>query len=110
MHIHRILLVSAAALLAGCASNRTQGESPVCEVHHARMSKTTVPIHYGLLSIGDHDSARDAVSTNAFPHAKEWVGGGCLVPMFPSRRAVIYTCAVCKIARQQWEHDYDTKQ
>jgi hypothetical protein len=110
MRIHRIVFfVSAAALLVGCASNRTRVESGVCEVHHARMSKTTVPIFYGLPGISQRDTARYPASANSFPYADESVGGGCMVPLFASRRAVIYTCDACKAARQQWEHDYDTK-
>jgi hypothetical protein len=110
MHIQRIvLLLSVASLLVGCRSNRTRGESRVCEVHHARMSKTTVPLQYGLPAFDARDIARYPASTNAFPHAEEWVGGGCIRPLFPYHRAVIYTCDACKTARQQWEHDYDTK-
>ena len=103
------ILFSAGLLLVGCASNWTRGQSRICEVHYTRMSKTTVPIHYGLPAFDERDVARHTESTNAFPHAEKSVGGGCIVPLFPSRRAVIYTCDACKIARQQWEHDYDTK-
>jgi len=110
MHIQRItVLLSAGLLLVGCASNRTRGESTVCEVHHARMSKTTVPIEYGLLSFGERGRARYSASTNGFPHADEWVPGGCIERLFAPHRAVIYTCGACKTARQRWEYDYDTK-
>src|SRR4051794_27189766 len=62
-----------------------------------------------LPGFGPRELARYPASTNAFPHAKEWVGGGCIRPIFASHRAVIYTCDACTTARQQWEDDYDTK-
>jgi hypothetical protein len=73
------------------------------------MTKTTVPLYYGLPAISQRDIARYPASTNSFPHAKEYASGGCIRPFFRSRRALIYTCDSCKTARQQWEHDYDSK-
>ena len=110
MHIQRMaLLFSVGLLLVGCASNHTRHQSGICEVHNTRMPKTTVPIHYGFSPCDERDLARYSASKTAFPHAEESVGGGCIVPLFASRRAVIYTCDSCKTARQQWEHDYDAK-
>src|SRR5438309_4950499 len=94
-------------LLAGCSTSWTHGESPVCEMHHTRMSKTRVPIEYGLIGFDERGRARFAASTNAFPHAEDWVRGGCIERLFAPHRAVIYTCDACMTARQHWEHDYE---
>src|SRR5690349_2357546 len=110
MFISRVMVLGSLGLLfVGCASNRTRGESDVCGVHHSRMSKTSVPIRYGRLATSEREDACYIVSAKEFPNAKEWIGGGCMVPMFPSRQAVIYTCQACKTARQKWEHDYDAR-
>src|SRR2546430_69928 len=93
MSLQRIfILFSALLLVAGCASNFTHGESDVCEIHHSQMGKTRVPIHYGLIRPGERARARYAASTNAFPHARDWLAGGCVVSSSSPRRAVIYTC------------------
>ena len=99
--------LGAALLLTGCATDTTLTQSAICEVHHTQMTKSTVPIYYGLIQPDERARARYAASTNAFPHALERVGGGCVVETH--KRAVIYTCATCKTVRQHWEHDYDTK-
>ena len=110
MFITRVVFLGSVGLLfIGCASNRTRGQSDVCEVHHARMSKTSVPILYGKLAPSERENASYYTAITNFPHAKQWIGGGCMIPMFPSHRAVIYSCEACKAARQQWEHDYDTR-
>jgi len=105
---HIVILILGALLLAGCATNLTRGESRICEVHHTRMSKTTVPVQYGLIHFSERSIARFHAKTNAFPHADYWIPGGCLGPgPFLGRRAVIYTCDNCKTARKQWEYEYD---
>jgi hypothetical protein len=76
MHFQRFaVFLCAGFLLTGCASR-------ICEVHHERMSRTRVPVYYGLFRPNDLGRAREAASTNAFPHAEDWVGGGCVVPLF----------------------------
>jgi len=110
MHSRRfVILIATGALLAGCARNLTRGESNLCEVHHTHMSKTKVPIGYGLMAQDEQSRARYTASTNAFPHAEESVGGGCMVPLFAAHRALIYSCPSCQTAREQWEREYDTK-
>lgn len=102
-------LILMGALGVGCASDRTRGESSVCEIHHARMTKTNVPI-LGSPAIGQRDLARYTAAAKAFPHADEWAGGSCIGPSVHPSRAIIYTCSACKAARQQWEQHYDAKQ
>lgn len=110
-HIVRVQIafrfLGAAFLLTGCATDYTRAQSGVCEVHHSKMTKSTVPIHYGLFRPDERAGARNAASANAFPHAVEWVGGGCVVGS--SKKAVIYTCAECESARQEWEARYDKR-
>ncbi len=69
--------------------NYTWGVSSVCEVHHMEMTKTNVPIRYGLMGHSDWGLALQAASTNSFPHAVDQVLGGCIVGGDSPRQAVI---------------------
>ena len=99
--------LSSLLLLAGCASPRedyTAGQGDTCAVHGLRMTKTVVPIAYGLIVLDKTNRARWAASTNAFPNAQDWVAGGCCPG--PARKALIYTCPECKKLRARWEANY----
>src|SRR4051812_37215675 len=88
-------------LFSACrVKDYTNGKSNLCEVHHVPMIKTNVPIVYGLLRFDDWGNALMAARTN-FPHADNWVGGGCIVSM--PKEATIYLCPECLAARQKWE-------
>lgn len=102
-------LILMGSLGVGCVSDRTRGESSVCEIHHAPMTKTKVPI-LGPPAIGQRDLARYTAAANAFPHADEWAGGTCIGSSTDPSRAIIYTCNACKAARQQWERYYDLEE
>jgi hypothetical protein len=74
----QILLLLLLFAANGCdrtTEDQTKGASAVCEVHHSRMVKTKVPVVYGLIPLTDHSRARQAASTNTFPHAQEFVVG-----------------------------------
>ena len=105
--------LAAIVCLAGCASPRpldeTQGQSQICEVHHVQMIKVSVPIHYGLPAYGEREAARRAASTNSFPHARDWVGGGCVVTRHSPRDAIVFVCAECQRGWREWEAAYDSK-
>jgi hypothetical protein len=94
----------------GCATRRlhyTKGETDLCEVHHQKMSRSVVPVHYGLMKITPRDAALDSASTNAFPHAEDFVNPGCMVR--GQREALVYTCPECVEARHKWEANYDSR-
>ena len=102
------LLLSIVLATSGCdckTEDQTKGASAVCEVHHTRMAKTKVPIEYGLIRLNEYGRARQAASTNSFPHAQECVLGGCIVGT--TKEAVIYVCSDCQKALQQWEASRD---
>jgi hypothetical protein len=108
-----VILVAVAALssIPGCATRRldyTKGETSVCEVHHQKMTKTVVPVHYGLMTVTPRDGALNSASTNAFPHAEDFVNPECMVRS--QREALVYTCLECVRARRQWEANYDSRQ
>ena len=111
MKVYRLVLTSfCAALITGCATRSedlTAGESGVCELHGAQMSKIVVPIEYGLIRPNQTSLARLTASTNSFPHAETRVGGGCVVRPGSPHRAVIFACAQCKKARTRWEQAHD---
>lgn len=101
-----ICLLAIAPLFLGCVSDRTRGKSQVCEVHKVRMAKTTVPIRYGLPPLESKE--RIILMFKTFPHAEESVNGGCV--RTSASRAVVFTCDVCKVARQKWADEMKDKQ
>jgi len=111
MKVYRLVLASfCAALITGCATRSedlTAGKPCICEVHGTQMSKIVVPIQYGLIRPDQTTLARFTASTNSFPHAETWVGGGCVVTTGSPHRAVIFACAQCKKARTRWEESHD---
>ena len=91
--------------LVGCHSrteDHTRGVSDICELHHSQMTKTNVPIQYGMIGYSQWALAFKAASTNSFPHAEDQVMGGCMVGSDSPRQAVIYVCAQCLRAQEQW--------
>ena len=66
------------------------------------MSKTNVPLQYGLIRFSAWGMALQSASTNSFPHAEDEVLAGCIVGADSPTQAVIYVCAQCQHAQQQW--------
>ena len=66
-------------ILTGCKTqDYTDGKPAICEVHHVQMRRTIVPIGYGLIMPDDKARMRYAASTNSFPNAQTFVGGGAV--------------------------------
>jgi hypothetical protein len=84
----------------------TKGASPTCELHSGEMTRTNVPIVYGLVRLNDYGRARQVASTNTFPHADDCVLGGCIVDT--PTQAVIYVCSDCQKALQKWEKERES--
>ena len=63
-----------------------------------------VAVYYGLIRPDQKALARYMAGTNSFPHAENWIGGGCVVTQ---HHANIFACADCKKARARWEEDHD---
>jgi len=87
----------------------TVGQSPICEIHHIQMQRTSVRVAYGLPGASTLAAARYETSMKAFPHAETSVGGGCVVaPGISATNAFIFTCLECKKAASKWDsqHDY----
>ena len=96
-----VLLMSSAV---GCDKQRadfTTGMPNTCEIHHTQMFETNVPMDYGLIRPDEYGQARQAASTNSFPHAQACVLGGCILGT--ATQAVIYVCPDCQKALQKWE-------
>jgi hypothetical protein len=94
-------------IAAGCArytSDHTRGQPPVCELHRAQMTKTNVPIAYGLIRLNAWGKALEAARTDTFPHAADELLGGCIVD--DTTNAIIYVCPVCLTARSRWELEH----
>jgi hypothetical protein len=108
-----VLAAIAVAFLAGCATpplDNTRDQSPECEVHHVGMAKMSVPISYGLPAYSKRTLARFKASTNSFPHADDWVGGGCVVTRHSPKEAIVFVCPDCQRAAQEWEIKYGAEQ
>jgi hypothetical protein len=72
---------------------RPSGDVAICEVHHVKMERQTVPIHYGLWNYPDGYLEAKAIY---FPHGWEYVNGGCFVQK--QKEMQIYVCPQCKKA------------
>ncbi len=79
----------------------TRGVSAVCEIHRTPMTKTTVPIEYGLFRPTKWSEVLIAASANNFPHAEKFVLGGCIEET--PTQAIVYSCKQCQTARSEWE-------
>lgn len=100
-----LLLVAVLVLVVRCHPNvedRTRGVSENCEVHHSRMIKTNVPILYGLRVFTEWGKTLQSASSNNFPHAEEYILGGCEVGSYSPRQAIVYVCTNCLQVQQQW--------
>jgi len=88
------------------APDYTVGESALCEVHHIKMTRAEVPISYGLPFVDANALARYAASTNAFPHARKYVLGGCCVSPDSPTNVIVYICPECRKAANEWEANH----
>src|SRR6266700_2513515 len=82
-------------LLCGCSSMRPSSDGATCEVHHVKMERQTVPIHYGLMGYPEGYLEAKAIY---FPHGWEYVNGGCLVRK--QKEMQIDVCPQCKKANE----------
>ena len=88
----------------------TEGESDICSVHHIQMQRTSVPIGYGLFIEDKVAQSRYEASKTAFPNAKTWVAGGCVViEGYSPTNAFVYICPKCKIAALSWDSKHDNR-
>jgi hypothetical protein len=65
-----------------------------------QMTKTNVPIVYGLFAFNAWGSALESASTTNFPNAEEVVNAGCIVGKV--KQATVYVCTECQLARKRW--------
>ena len=97
------LLVGFAALcfsmiLSGADKPTKDG---ICEVHGTQMTKTNVPIYYGLLMPNTNMPPYEVVQKR-FPHAQDFVEGGCIVFRGQPKTSTIDSCVRCREAKNQW--------
>jgi hypothetical protein len=101
-----VAAVAASSPLSSAEADRLATEAlhaqdtGVCNIHHIRMQKKTVPIHWGLVVIEEpHYSAQ----LSQFPHAREYVNGGCEYDAKENKaKHWRYVCPACKRAEWQW--------
>lgn len=100
----RSTLASALLFVLGCDNHTvdyTNGVPAVCSLHGTQMTKTNVPVEYGLIRPNDWGKARLAAGSNSFPNAAACVLAGCIVES--PTQALIYVCSPCSQAQQKWE-------
>ena len=73
----------------------------ICNIHHLKMQKERVPVHYGLLVFEDPYYLAQLCY---FPNAREYVNGGCVLPStdVDKERRSRFVCPECKQARRKW--------
>ncbi len=76
-------------------------ETGICNLHHVKMLKKRVPVHYGLLVF---DDPYYLAELGYFPNAREYVNGGCDIPSLDitKERSWRFVCPVCKRAQREW--------
>lgn len=80
----------------------------VCEVHHIPMEFKAVPVAYGLMR-PNPDDPDDATEHRLFPHAREYVPGGCIVMADWPKTERIYVCRECQQAAAGWRAELQRK-
>jgi hypothetical protein len=72
----------------------------VCNLHHVKMQKKRVPVHYGLLVFDDPYYLAELCY---FPNAREYVNGGCDIPSLDigKERGWRFVCPACKRVQRQ---------
>jgi hypothetical protein len=68
------------------------------------MTKTNVPILYGLIRLNTWAQGLESARTSAFPHAVDEILGGCIVDN--PTNATVYICPACLSARSKWEAEH----
>ena len=73
----------------------------ICNLHHVKMERKRVPVHYGLLVFDDPYYLAELCY---FPNARDYVNGGCVLPSLDiaKEREWRYVCPGCKRAQKQW--------
>jgi len=107
-----LLLLAAVSLLASCGTkvpDYTVGKSATCKVHRTEMTRTAVPIQYGMPPWNEKIKARDAASERGFPNARDRVEGGCVVERRNPRQAMIFVCPDCQRQAQMWDLKHKNK-
>ena len=112
-HYLTILVLPALLSMIGCAgAARKSGVSPqpadttppsICEVHHVAMQTKSVPIYYGLPFLLDYDLEMMKAARISFPHALDYIEGGCDVSDENPTSAEVYWCPVCRAEKEKWK-------
>jgi hypothetical protein len=71
----------------------------LCAVHHHELTRTIVPINYGLIPGVAMDNFREVERTH-FPNSITQIEGGCLV--MDVKQAIVLQCDACLKARAKY--------
>jgi hypothetical protein len=70
------------------------------------MTEKVLPLSYGLppvtVPIAGVSSPRKDPDRLSFPHAQDVALGGCIMPLFPAKKARVYECSICRENRIKW--------
>jgi hypothetical protein len=107
-----ILSTSGLILIVGCAStprttwrtDYTKNKSNICEVHTREMREVRVPIYYGTPDFWNEKwKAEQEAIVASFPHAHEWLAGGCVRWFDSPKKATLFVCSACQNAEKKWK-------
>jgi hypothetical protein len=111
IHIRSISSTVAVALMCvGCATrpmDLTENASGACEVHGDTMTRRSVRIVFGSLNPNERNRATMEAFRHSFPHAQDWITGGCCSGVGYPKRAFVFVCTECQRAKHKWQIEYD---
>jgi len=115
MQRHVIAVITIFAATVGLASERAVSsaeadrlaraairaqETGICNVHHIRMQKKSVSIHWGLVTF---EEPYYSAELRGFPNAREYVNGGCEFDEREDKKPHWrYVCPECQRVEVAW--------
>lgn len=75
-----------------------------CHLHQVKMEKKQVPIIYGLVRPDDQEILMYKKEPLLFPHAKDYVLGGCSIQWKKSQK--LFECSQCRKAKENWLEEH----
>ncbi len=83
------------------AAHQNALKSGICEIHSVKMTKTEVPIRWGMELPPGPDEPTPVQRMQLFPNYREFVSGGCC-KIEGVKSEKIWICSVCKEKALAW--------
>lgn len=89
--------------------NAKARETGICEVHNTKMEKKEALIRWGLPPPPGPDEPSYIYRMKNFPHAEEFVEGGCILPIEKKETERKHICQDCQKAEKEWFNTHKIK-